>query len=242
MFKTLPLVLTLFAAVSAAGCQQSNDVAFGKHVREYLLAHPEVLDEAMQKLAENKRLAQHDLSKASLKTHRQALEADSRDFVANPNGTFTVVEFFDYRCGYCKSSAPIMLDLIKNNPHVRFVFKELPIFGGPSNLAAGVALTPAGKAKGLELYQAFMSDKALDEESIASHLKSLDIDPAGAKALSDTPAIQKQISDTHALAASLGIEGTPAFIIGDQLIPGADMDGLKAAVAGIGSDKTKRPS
>ena len=242
MVKTIPLLLTLISALTLAGCQQSNDVAFGKHVREYLLAHPEVLDEAMQKLAENKRTAQLNLAKASLKTHRQALEADARDFVANPNGTFTVVEFFDYRCGYCKSSAPIMLELIKNNPDVRFVFKELPIFGGPSNLAAGVALTPAGKAKGLELYQAFMSDKVLDEEGIARHLRSLGIDPAEAKALSDTPGVQKQISDTHALAASLGIEGTPAFIIGDELIPGADMDGLKAAVAGIRGDKTKRPS
>ena len=91
-------------------------------------------------------------------------------------------------------SAPEVLKIIAENPDVRFVFKELPIFGGASNLAAALALTPAGKARGLALYAGFMGEKALDEDAIDRLLASAGIDPAAAKAAADTPAVRDRKS------------------------------------------------
>ncbi|WP_340646895.1 DsbA family protein [Phenylobacterium sp.] len=224
-------VLALAAVLALSGCQKTADAAFGQKVRAYLLEHPEVIEEAVQKLQENKVAEAANLAKAGLVKHRKALEQDPRDFVANPNGKITVVEFFDYRCGYCKTSAPEILKIIQDNPDVRFVFKEFPIFGGESNLAAKVALSPAGKAKGLALHQSFMAEKALDEAAIDRHLAAAGINPAQARAAGDSAAVQKHISDTRELAQALGIEGTPAFVVGDRLVPGADMAALHAAIA-----------
>lgn len=239
MKPSLRAALAVSALLALTGCQKVDD-AFGQQVRAYLLKHPEVLEEALQKLQENKQLAAAQQTKAGLATHRAALENDPRDFVANPQGRVTVVEFFDYRCGYCKLSAPEVVKIIRENPDVRFVFKEFPIFHGASDLAAKVALTSAGKAKGVELYQAFMADKALDEAGVAKHLVAAGIDPEGAKQAGETSEIQKQLADTAALAAKLGIEGTPAFIIGDRMIPGADLPALRAAIAEAKSIELRR--
>ena len=232
-------VLALAAILALSGCQKTADAAFGQKVRAYLLEHPEVIEEAVQKLQEKKIADAANVAKAGMVKHREALERDPRDFVANPNGKITVVEFFDYRCGYCKTSAPEILQIIRDNPDVRFVFKEFPIFGGESTLAAQVALSPAGKAKGLALYQSFMGEKALDSASIDRHLVAVGINPAQARAAGESAAVQKHISETRELAQSLGIEGTPAFIVGDRMVPGADMPALRAAIAAAKAGDTK---
>lgn len=241
MTMTTRAALALCAALALplAACAKKPDDAFGQKVRAYLLEHPEVIEEAVQKLQENKQAAAVEAAKASLGKYRAQLERDPRDFVANPDGKITVVEFFDYRCGYCKVSAPEVLKLIAENPDVRFVFKEFPIFGGESNLAAQVALSEPAKPKTLKLFEAFMAEKALDATSIDRHLRAAGIDPAAAKAAGASEPVQKHIADTRALAQALAIEGTPAFIIGDQVIPGADMAALRAAITEAKTGKLK---
>jgi len=230
MTSRAALALCAALALPLAACEKKPDAEFGQQVRAYLLEHPEVIEEAVQKLQENKQAAAAEAAKASLGKFRAQLERDPRDFVANPNGKITVVEFFDYRCGYCKVSAPEMLKLIEENPDVRFVFKEFPIFGGESNLAAQVALSEPAKPKTLQLFKAFMAEKALDVNAIDRHLRAAGVDPAAAKAAGASDAVQKHIADTRALAQALAIEGTPAFIVGDRMIPGADMAALRAAI------------
>lgn len=242
MKRTLGALAALTLALALTGCQKADDAAFGERVRTYLLAHPEVLEQMAQKLQEQKALAANKQTLEAIRKNRAALVADSRDFVANPGGKITVVEFFDYRCGYCKVSAPEILKIIEDNPDIRFVFKELPIFGGASNLAAKVALSPQGKAKGLEIYRAFMTDKALDEAAIARHLAAVGVDPMAAAAAGDSAEVQKHLADTHALAGALKIEGTPAFIVGDHLIPGADLDALRTAIAEVKLGQLKAPT
>ena len=124
MKLTLPLALTLAAALAITGCQKTEDAAFGAKVRSYLLAHPELLKEMATKLEAQEQLKQQTASKDAVQKFRQRLERDPRDLVANPGGSITVVEFFDYNCGYCKLAAPEVVKLIKSNPDVRFVFKE----------------------------------------------------------------------------------------------------------------------
>ncbi|WP_374570337.1 DsbA family protein [Phenylobacterium sp.] len=232
MRKTLRLIaLGATAALTLSGCQKIDDQAFGQKVRAYLLEHPEVIQEAVEKLQAKQQAAAAKAAQDGISKYRKELVADSRDFVANPNGSITVVEFFDYRCGYCKLAAPEVLKLIKENPDVRFVFKEFPIFGDASDLAAQVVLSPAAKPKSLELYGRFMAEKALDEAAIDRILTEVGVDPAAAKAGGSTPAVQKQIADVRQLAQDLMIEGTPAFVVGDTMISGADIGALKRAIA-----------
>jgi protein-disulfide isomerase len=217
-------------ALALAGCQKADDAVFGQRVRAYLMAHPEVIREAVQKLQENEQAAAAKASTDALKKYRSQVERDPRDIVIHPDGKVTVTEFFDYRCGYCKLAAPEVLKLIDQNPDIRFVFKQFPIFGEVSDTAAKVALTPQGKAKAYDLYRSWMSEKALDDQLLDRDLTAAGIDPAQARKAAEDPAIERQILDTRALATSLKIEGTPAFIVGDTLIPGADVPALKAAI------------
>ena len=233
-FTIRSAAMSAFAAIgliTMAGCQRPDDAAFGARVRSYLLAHPEVLREVSVKLQESDRLAAQKASSDTLAKYRGQLERDNRDLVVNPTGKITVVEFFDYRCGYCKLAAPQVLDLIARNPDVRFVFKQFPIFGEVSDTAAKIALTDAGKAKGLQLYRVLMSEKALNDTALDRRLAEVGISATQARADAQSPAIERQILDTRALAETLKIDGTPAFIVGDSLIPGADIAALKSAIA-----------
>lgn len=233
--------LALSAALSLSACQQQADDAFGQKVRAYLLEHPEVIQEAVQKL-EEKRLAQAaSLTKASLVKHRDALERDPRDFVANPDGSITVVEFFDYNCGYCKLAAPEVVKLIQENPDVRFVFKEFAFQTEDSIIAGKIALTPVAKSKGLPLYASLMAQKPLNQTTIDASLIAAGVDPAVARRQANDPAIEKHLRDVHALASELQIDGTPAFIVGDTVISGADMTKLRAAIAAAKAGKLKTP-
>jgi protein-disulfide isomerase len=219
------------AALALSGCQKADDAVFGQRVHAYLMAHPEVIQEAVQKLQDNEQAAAAKASTDAIHKFRNELERDPRDIVINPNGKVTVVEFFDYRCGYCKLAAPEVVKLLHENPDIRFVFKEFPIFGEVSDTAAKVALTPQAKPKALQLYQSWMAEKALDDTLLDKDLAAAGIDPSMARKASDDPAIQRQILDTRALATSLKIDGTPAFIVGDTMIPGADIPALKAAIS-----------
>jgi protein-disulfide isomerase len=236
------LAALLAAAFALAGCQKpAEDKAFGDKVRAYLLAHPEVIEEAVVKLRQDQMLEAAKGSAANVAKYRSQLERDPRDVVVNPNGEFTVVEFFDYRCGYCKLVAPDVVKLIKENPDVRFVFKEFPIFGEVSDTAAKMALTPQGKTKGLELYQAWMGDRGLDEAALDRHLAEAGLDAAQVRKAATDPAIDAQLKDVRALAGGLGLEGTPAFVVGDYLIPGADIGAVRAALAKVKSGAMKHP-
>lgn len=230
--KALRLSLAVLAsAVALGGCSRADE-AFDNKVHAYLLAHPEVLQEAMAKLQEKQEAQSLANAKAAIGKNRAALERDPRDFVANPNGKITVTEFYDYRCPHCVNVAPGVVQLIKDNPDVRVVFKEFPIFGPTSERAAAGAIA-VKKAGGdyLAVYHDFMAARPLDVAAIDAILKSHGVDPAS---LSQEPvklAAVQQLTDVRALAEALDIQGTPAFVIGDTLVPGEDLEAVKAAIA-----------
>ena len=235
------LLLAATAAVSLSGCQKAQDEAFGERVRAYLIANPEVLEETVNALEKKKQADVAKASTAALSKHRAQLERDPRDFVANPNGQVTVVQFFDYNCGYCKLIAPEVVKLVRENPDVRFVFKEYAFQSDSSVQAASLALTPQGKSKGLALYEALMSQKPLNQDTIARSLVSAGVDAAAAGRAAQDPAIERQLLDTHALAQAINANGTPTFIIGDTIIPGADPQALRAAILQAKTKDLKRP-
>ena len=226
----LVVLLALAFSLACSGCSRAqNDPAFDAKVRAYLLAHPEIIEEMVEKLNEKKAAAGVAKLKEALAANRTALERDPRDFVANPNGTLTLTEFYDYRCPHCVNSAGAVLDIVKQNPDVRVVFKELPIFGDVSDKAALAALA-VKRAGGdyLAVWRDFMAAKPLNAEAIDRILRQHKVDPKVVEThAADT---RKQVADVQALAVKLGIEGTPAFIIGDTLVPGEDMDAVRAAI------------
>ena len=236
---SIALALAVSGSLMVAGCSRAaEDPAFGAKVRAYLLAHPEVIEEAAQKLQENKDAQSAAKAKVALKSDRQSLERDPRDFVANPGGRITVTEFYDYRCPHCINAAPAVMKIIHDNPDVRFVFKELPIFGAISEHAAREAI--AIKAAGgdyLGFYQKVMTTHGLDDGMIDQIAKGYGVDPAKAQQGPFRTAADAQLADAHKLASDLDVEGTPTFIVGDTLVPGEDMDAVKDAIAKARKDQ-----
>lgn len=229
------LWLAVLAAALVAGCQgqASDDTTFGQRVRAYLLAHPEVLQESAKrldaKLAEDEMAAERR-GRDLLPRLRLAVERDPADYVAHPNGKITVTEFFDYRCPHCVNAAPRVVQLIRTHPDVRFVFKEMPIFGAVSEHAARAAL--AVKAVGgdyVGFYGAVMATRGLDDRVIDALAKQ--------KGVITIPAKDAHLAETAALFNKLGLGGTPAFIIGDDVVYGANMDAVEAAVAAAENGK-----
>ena len=230
-------IAVLAAALALSACNRA-DAGFDNKVHAYLLAHPEVIQEAMTAL-QKKQDAQTALqAKLAIAQNRQAIERDPRDFVANPNGKVTVTEFYDYRCPHCANIAPAVLQIIHDNPDVRVVFKEFPIFGGAS-IKAAVAAIAVKQAGGdyLGLYHDLMTTKGLDDAAIDRLSRAHGIDPAKLEPASLSPAVSQELQSVRKLATDLGVDGTPAFVIGDTVVSGEDLTGIKAAIVAARAGK-----
>jgi len=239
---TAPLLALSLFALAGAGCHAQStsetaaDKAFGAKVRAYLMAHPEVIQDVVDKLQANETAAKEAEAHAAVATHRQALEHDSRDgIVGNPNGKITVVEFFDYRCPYCKGAEPDLQKLLAANPDVRLVLKEFPILDAEdqshiSEDAARAALAALPQGRYAQVHEALLAEKRLDEAAIGDVLTRNGVDLAKDQALSTTKPITDHLAENHALARALSIDGTPAFVIGDAVISGARLDDIQAAI------------
>lgn len=232
MTKRLALwVVSLLLALSAAAPLQAQDIGNAERrqieavIKEYLVANPEVIVDALRAY-ESKRQAQADQeAQAAIGTHRAALERDpTSPSVGNPKGDVTIVEFFDYRCGYCKKVLPTVQEVLKGDPKIRTVFKELPILGPDSQRAAlaGQAVWNIDPDKYMAFHVALMQTRgAIDDAQIMQVAKQVGVDPAKLKTAMADPAVKAKIESNLDLAQKLNINGTPAFIVGDKLMPGA---------------------
>ena len=192
-------------------------------VRDYLLEQPELLIEVQQAL-QAKRDAQEALqAQQAIQRYRDEIFADPEAPVAgNPEGAIVLVEFFDYRCGYCRRVKPTLETLLAENDDLRLAFKEFPILGPESRLAARAAL--AARAQGL--YEPFHwallgADGPFDLDHILEVARSVGLDDERLVRDMEEPAIDTLIEQNAVLASALGIRGTPAFVVGDSMIRGA---------------------
>ena len=151
----------------------------------------------------------------------------------NPQGDVTVVEFFDYRCGYCKRAFPSVMALLKADSQVRVVWKEFPILGPVSLFAARAAMAADKQGLYHEFHVAVMgAEEELTEDTVIALAAANGLDIDRLRADMEDPAIDAYLEETRQLAQALGITGTPAFVVGDTLIPGAvDPARLQASVA-----------
>jgi protein-disulfide isomerase len=202
-------------------------------VLAYLDDHPEVINEASQRYQLKRQKELLAESAKAIALHKAALERDPRDFVANPNGKVTVVEFFDYRCPYCKAALPAIQALILQNPDIRFVFKEYPIIPdadgkvGVSLRASEAAMAARRAGKYQSVHDAMMAMPSLDDAGIARALRENGLDPAATVADADD---LRHIQAVRDLAKAIGANGTPTYVVGDTLIAGNSMDQLALAI------------
>lgn len=202
-------------------------------LRDTLRANPEIILEALQILQDRREGATRVEHRAAIVAQRAALLEDADSVVGgNPQGDVTVVEFFDYRCPYCRQSMAAARALIKADPQVRFVYKEYPILGAPSLVAARVAVAARKDPRYESLHAALMLSPPSDEEQALRTAAIAGLDRVVLAAAMTAPEIDEILKANHALARNLGITGTPAFIIGDTLVPGvASLEVLQKLVA-----------
>ena len=222
------------AAAAPAAPMSGDQVALGKAIREYLIANPEVLVEAMQELERKQDSQQNTAAQKAIQENRAQLVSDPDSPIAgNPNGDVTIVEFSDYQCPYCKRAHPAVKSVIANDGKVKLVFKDLPILGEASRIAALAALASRAQHKHLAFHDALMEfNGKLDRDKIMQIASSVGIDVAQLQKDMEDPKLKEIIDHNMALASALGVRGTPAFVIGDQFVPGAvDADTLKQLIA-----------
>jgi protein-disulfide isomerase len=203
-----------------------------KIIADYLKQHPEVIIDALQAYQKKQDAAKADQARQSIAAAKDQLLNDTTNPVGgNAKGDITLVEFFDYNCPYCKAVDADLRKAIATDGNVRIVYKEFPILGPESLVASRAALASAAQGK----YQAF-HDKLLaykgnlDDGAIYSIAGDVGLDVSKLKADMEKPEIKDQIGRNYHLADKLNIQGTPAFIIGDTLLPGAaSADDLAAA-------------
>ncbi len=192
-------------------------------VKEYLLENPDVVLEALREMERRTAAAQEEERRklmAALKT--QIFDDPMTPVSGNQDGDVTVVEFFDYQCGYCKRMLPAMMKVLETDPNVRIVWKELPILGPVSRYAAEAAMAAAKQDKYLEFHTAVMGHRGrLTEDVVLQRAQSVGIDIDRLKEDMAAPDIKTHLDGNLALARTLQISGTPAMIIGDKLVPGA---------------------
>ncbi len=205
-------------------------------IHQYLLEHPAVIIEAVEVLRAREQADKVAGARDQIGLRRESLINDPTSPVAgNPEGDVTVVEFFDYHCGYCKRVLGDMLVLLDDDADVRIVYKEFPILGPQSVTAARIALAAHRQdpAKYMEFHVALMASRArLNEDRALQMAREMGFDVDGLKAAMNSDEVSRVIQTNIELARALGINGTPSFVIGDELIPGAvSLDTLKELIA-----------
>lgn len=196
---------------------------FEQRVRAYLLENPEVIAEAIERLELRQRAAQASAAKSVLEKRGDEIFRDPDSPTGgNPQGDVTLVEFFDYNCPYCRQVAPHMLKAEANDPKLRIAYKEFPILGPDSTFAAKAALAAHRQGKYAAAHKALMETKGkVTEKTVLDAVGRLGLDVKRLKADMADPAIQAHIERNLALARALNINGTPSFVIGEQIVPGA---------------------
>jgi protein-disulfide isomerase len=203
-------------------------------VREYILKNPEIIVEAVRGLQARQEAEAQERARQAVAAKQEALLRDPGSPASgNPAGDVTVVEFFDYGCGYCRAAAPTVKQLLAEDRKVRVVYKEFPILGPESVVAAEAALAARAQGKYTEFHEALMKAPGpLSWGAIARIATGVGLDVNRLQRDMKAPEVSATIERNRALAHDLGITGTPAFVVGTELVPGAiDKGRLQELVA-----------
>ena len=222
--------------VAAESFNDAQKADLGAFIRGYLLEHPEILREMSDKLRDKEKRAEETARSSALTSQTAAVFKNPGDaIVGNPKGDVTIVEFMDYNCGWCKKSMTEVQALVEKDKNLKVIFKEFPIFGEHSEYAARGALAAAKQGKYWPLHVAMFSHEGQVTKEVVDQLamaQGLDMTKFK-KDLTDQTVIDT-IAANYDLAKSLQLNGTPAFIVDTQVVPGyLPLDGLETAIADV---------
>jgi len=233
-FRPLAVALVVLAAavpaLDIARAQFSPDQRgeIEKIIRDYLLRNPELLQEVIQEMERRQTQAEAEKSRGAIKEHADALFNSKRQIVlGNPQGDVTMVEFFDYNCGFCRKALTDKLELIKNDPRLRLVLKEFPVLGEGSTQAAQIAVSvrlqdKTGGKKYLEFHQKmFASRGQVDKARALAVVREIGFDAARAEREMGSEEVRMTLEEGFKLAEALGINGTPTYVLDGQVVVGA---------------------
>jgi protein-disulfide isomerase len=230
MRRALLVTASVFTLIASSAFAQQPVATMTKEqvqtiVKEYLTSNPEVVVDALNAYQEKKAREASEKTKKTLKEKKAELfDNPALPAVGAKDADVQIVQFFDYHCGYCKHMLPVITELLDTDKKIRVVFHELPILSEDSTLAskAALAVNSIKPEKYFDFHRALMNTKGqYTEKGLAAEAKKLGIAEKDFKAALANPEIQKQLDTNQALAKELGISGTPAFVIGDEFIPGA---------------------
>lgn len=229
----LPCSVSALTQTTDAGKAAVANEALQQAIRDYILAHPEVLIQSLRIAKEREEFRVAKQNKALVASLKSDLVDDPNAPVrGNPHGDVTLVEFFDYRCPYCRQVEPFLQALIKYDHGLRVVVKELPILGPASVYAARVALAAYRQGKYEQFHNAVMSKRSnFDEATLLRLAEDAGLALDRLKTDMNNPDVDAEIKRTTEIAKALKLSGTPAFIAGIELIPGAtDVETLQALI------------
>ncbi len=207
-------------------------------IKEYVLQHPEVLQEALAELEKREKAAEAESHQAAIKENAATIFSSPRQVVlGNPQGDVTMVEFFDYNCGYCKRALSDMVALLKSDPKLRVVLKEFPVLGDGSTEAATVAIAvrmqdESGK-KYLEFHQRLLGGRGqADRAHALAVAREVGVDMDRLEHDMTSPEVKATISENLRVAQAIGVAGTPTYVVGKEVVVGAiGLDGLKEKIS-----------
>jgi protein-disulfide isomerase len=223
-------MLPAWAEPSSVPAQPALDQA----IEQYIRSHPEVIVESLQSYEVKRQEDETARVRQAIATHQEELLRDpASPFSGNVNGDVSIIEFFDYRCGYCKRVASAVTQLQKDEPGVRVVYKDFPILGEASVLGARAALAAWKQGKHQAFHEAMLaSDNELTQEEVLAIALRVGLDVKKLEADLRAPEWQAAIDRNRALAKLLGISGTPGFVVGGEMYQGAlELTNLKELVA-----------
>ncbi len=240
--RAILIALALFLAAMggyffkefAAARNPEAPLALDEQISQYLRTHPEEVMTALKLAQANDERRQRVEAQQALELQQDQIFNNPADPVlGNPKGDVTVVEFFDYRCPYCKRTTDSLMGLMKDDPNIKVVFKEFPILGPDSVVAAKIALAAHRQGRYEQVHTAFMAHKGSFEEAALLDLAaSVGADRNRLAADMQDPVIVALLRANDSLAAALGITGTPGFLFGKQLVPGAvSLEDMKKLVS-----------
>jgi len=243
VLPALALSLALPAALPAQAQSFSADQReeIGHIVKDYLVAHPEVIQDVKAKLEKRQQSAEAEKHRAAVVENKATIFTSPHQVVlGNPQGNVTMVEFFDYNCGFCKRALGDMLDLIKSDSNLKFVLKEFPVLGEGSVEAARVAVAArmqdtTGK-KYIEFHQKLLGSRgAADKMRALAVAKEVGFDMARIEKDMGSDEVKKTIEENMKLAEALGVNGTPSYVVGEEVVVGAV--GIDALREKIGAER-----
>lgn len=232
-FTALLALLAPGPAAAAAEFTPDQRKAIEGIIRDYLVKNPEVMLEVLEAAKEKLQTEAHDKAAVALSTRRSEIFNDPDSPVGgNPQGDVSLVEFFDYRCPYCKQVEPALEALIAQDKKLRVVYKEFPVLGPESVTASRAALAARKQGKYDAMHRALMTMKGqISDSAIFNTAGSVGVDVERLKRDMAAPEVDRAIKANTKLAEALDIRGTPGFVVGEEIVPGAiSLDALKQLI------------